>query len=365
LRELEIRLDGLEEWLRLGSIEIEKKKSAISAKYKKPKDAVYVSDHGRLSVNFHIAGEPFPGKHRDDSLSLKESASLTWRPKRSLPLEDLKIEYGLLEDMFILLTDSDYCLDWPIISLTNDRHYKWYFLRHRSKESVAAPKSFECWTNFVQLREEFGSIWLNWKTKREEFGAGFYLYLGTRRGLKLYEEHRFVNLVWGIEAFHRTKHPAPTSNRLSEKIKRIVGQVAAEKDKKWLREKLSHAHEPALGQRIFDAFKILPIELDQGRLSTFCDACAKLRNDISHFGRPQNVTSSSDFINDVAKMNRALATLYHALLLHEIGVDAKILKHWIYEGFRSFSIKHSFVEVGLLDRAVLTRGDKKTNTNGT
>ena len=44
------------------------------------------------------------------------------------------------------------------------------------------------------------------KTKREEFGPGFYLYLGTRRGMALYAEHSFVNLIWGLEAFHRKKN---------------------------------------------------------------------------------------------------------------------------------------------------------------
>ncbi|TYL85802.1 HEPN domain-containing protein [Bradyrhizobium cytisi] len=353
IRELEVQLDGFEDWLRLGSIETVKRNSALSAKYKKPKDAVYAQNDGRLSINYHIAGEPFPGKHRTSVLSLKESASLVWKPKRPSLLEDLKTKYSLLEDLFILLTDSDYCLEWPIVSLNKDRHCKWYFLRHGSKQSAIAPKWHECWTNFVQLRSEFGSIWSNWQKKHGMFGAGFYLYLGTRRGLKLYEEHRFVNLIWGIEAFHRTKHSATISDRLAKKIERVIGQVSAPKDQKWLRERLSHAHEPALAQRMFDAFKTLPIGIEEGRLREFCNICAKLRNDISHFGRPQNVASSASFIDDLDKRSTALATLYHTLLLHEIGVDAKILRHWIYESFRSFPIKHSFVEVGLLDKSVL------------
>jgi ApeA N-terminal domain 1 len=75
--ELEVGLEGFEQWLRLGSIETVREESAISAKYNKPDDAVYVSDSGALSVNFHMAG-PYPGMHRVDTLSLKESASLTW-----------------------------------------------------------------------------------------------------------------------------------------------------------------------------------------------------------------------------------------------------------------------------------------------
>ena len=47
----------------------------------------------------------------------------------------------------------------------------------------------------------FGAIWSRWKAMRDEFGPGFYLYLGLRRGMAMYIEHRFVNLIWGLEAF--------------------------------------------------------------------------------------------------------------------------------------------------------------------
>jgi hypothetical protein len=350
--ELEVALEGFEEWFRLGSIETVADESKLSATYSKPDDAVYASDDGTLSIQFRIDGA-YPGTHRGDKLSLKELPSAVWSPTRASQLEEMQTEYGLLEDLLILLTDSDYCLDWPVVSPTKDIHYKWYFLRHKGRATVAAPEYFECWTNFIQLREQFGSIWASWKQKREEFGAGFYLYLGTRRGLKMYEEHRFVNLVWGIEAFHRVKMPPPDATRLSEKIERIVNQVAGEKDKKWLSSRLRLAHEPSLAQRIFEVLEVLPIDLDQERLREFCDACAKLRNDISHFGRPQNASSSLTFIRELDRRSTSLTTLYHALLLLEIGVDVRIVRYWVCEGVSSFSIKRNFVEAGLLDPAVL------------
>jgi hypothetical protein len=53
------------------------------------------------------------------------------------------------------------------------------------------------------------------------------------------------------------------------------------------------------------------------------------------------------------RKSAALSTLYHALLLHEIGIDATILKRWMYESFSSYPIKVDFVEAGLLDPGVL------------
>jgi hypothetical protein len=51
--------------------------------------------------------------------------------------------------------------------------------------------------------------------------------------------------------------------------------------------------------------------------------------------------------------SEVLATLYQMLLLHEIGIDGKILKWWVFEGFRSYPIKFHFVKAGLLDSSAI------------
>lgn len=58
-------------------------------------------------------------------------------------------------------------------------------------------------------------------------------------------------------------------------------------------------------------------------------------------------------ILDLESKGQALAALYQALLLQEIGVDAEIIKAWMFDGFGSLPIKHHFVKAGLLDKRVL------------
>jgi ApeA N-terminal domain 1 len=252
-----------------------------------------------------------------------------------------------------LLTGSDYSLEWPLVCFQNNSKCRWYFRRLRSNEPLKDIDYHNTITNFVELRDQFGSIWSKWVAKRAELCPGIYLYLGTRRGMPLYEEHRFVNLIWGVEAFHREKTRLWRSDALKEKIDRIVGQVALETDKKWLRERLKHAHEPPLEQRIFEVFKTLPIGLDEGRLRAFSKACAKLRNDISHFGGDRHRESYLEFIRDLDRKSDALSILYHALLLHEVEIDATILSRWINDSFGSYAIKMHFAQAGLLDQNML------------
>jgi len=349
---LEVPLQGFEEWLRLGSIELTRAEDGISASYVRPGDLTYDGDDGSLTIAFDAETDS-SYMQRTHSFTIKESASLRLRLRSARSLSELHMQYGMIEDLLILLTGSDYRLAWPKVSLAESPKYRWFFPRLTSREPAAAPELHDVITNFSELRDQFGSIWSRWKAKREEFGPGFYLYLGTRRGMQLYVEHRFVHLIWGLEAFHRKNSVPEESDALAQKIERIIKQVAAAKDKKWLRGRLKTAHEPALGQRLFEVFAALPIGIDKAKLRKFSDECATLRNQISHFGGAQHGKPYFDFVRDLHSKSSALSTLYHALLLHEIGVDASILKRWTCSSFGSYPIKVNFVEVGLLDPSVL------------
>jgi hypothetical protein len=343
---LEVDLDGFEEWLGLNSIEIDKSEKGVTAEYKKPDDLVYGLDDGSLAVRYDIWGPVF--SHKDNVVSLKEHASVAYEPIAKAPLDKLQVKYGLLEDLFILLTGSEYCLQWPFVKICSDHRSRFYFQRIKSRESTSPPNVHECWTNFYQIRNEFGSVWKRWNDKRKEFGAGFYLYLGTRRGIRLYTEHRFVNLIWGIEALHRKRQPVRQSSALSRKIERIIDQVSSGKDKKWLAHKLTYAYEPSLEDRIFEAFRALPIGIEPPRLRNFAKGCAELRNQISHYGGPR-AGQYSDFLRKLDRISDVLSTLYHTLVLSEIGILPEMLKWYIYQGAQSYSIKRNFIEVGLLE----------------
>jgi hypothetical protein len=274
--------------------------------------------------------------------------------KKPLALKDIIAQYQLFEDLLLLLTGSDHTLDWPWVAAARTAQYRLYFAKLGSKGASPPPKAHECCTNFVQLRERFGDVWSSWKKKREVFGPGFYLYLGTRRGIRLYIENRFANLVFGLEAFSRRKYSPTIAAKLDAKIERIVAQVGLAKDKKWLADVLDRAKEPPLGQRLYMTLREVSLGLEEARLKTFCEVCAKLRNDISHFGgQRKDAMPYNDFILDLESKGQALAALYQALLLHEIGVDTKIIKAWMFDGFGSFPIKYHFVKAGLLDKHVL------------
>jgi hypothetical protein len=355
-KEIIIPLSGFEEWLRLAAIKVTPSKRVVSIKYKRPKDAIYPTADGRLSIHFE-SDVSSSGTVFGTALTLKETASAALRFKKPRAIADLIAQYKLLEDLLLILTGSNHTLDWPWVSVGQFKAYRLYFPKAGNKAAAPPPKAHECVTNFVQLRERFGDIWSDWTKKREVFGPGFYLYLGTRRSVGQYIESRLVNLVFGLEAFHRRKYPPSGATKLDTKIERIVAQIrlAKEGDQKWLADLLERAKDqPPLGQRLYETLSEVPLGLDETRLKSFCETCAKLRHDISHFGgRRHDEMPYNDFILDLDSKSQALAALYQALLHYEIGIDVTIIKAWMFDGFGSFPIKYHFVKGGLLDKSVL------------
>jgi hypothetical protein len=267
------------------------------------------------------------------------------------------MQLRLFENLFIILTNSEYNFLWPTITLNADGNlikFEWYSFRKRSPKSP--PQPHECPTNFIRLKEDFGEIVSMWMKKSERFGPGFYLYFALRRGVEFYPEHRFVNLIWGLEALHRNKYPktAPTKTevKLKAKVLRIVEQVRRAKDRSWLNYQLKTAHEPSLKQRISDVVSDVLLKLKVKNLDTFCERCAELRNQISHFGAQKHGVKYEDFLREVINNSEALSVIYHMVILNEIDVEQSIINDWLYESFDSYRLKGIFVAVGLLEESV-------------
>jgi hypothetical protein len=322
---LRIDLRGFDGWLRLGPIKLDRNGATVTAEHVIPDSRQYDLEDGTVVLDYDIDATHGRGSLLASHLELTTTACISYTPHADLSPNGMQIQFNLIADLLILLTGSEYALAWPEL-LFGEKHepYRYYFVRQSAADEPPAPH--ETVTNFPQLKDTFGRLLSTWRKKRDDFGPGFYLYLGTRRGMKLYEEHRFVNLIWGLESLHRKRHSTrPVRGKLT------------------------------LAQRLVDVFKCLPFDIADQVLHEFCSRCAELRNEISHHGGPRKERDPHEFIMDLGRRNQAISHLYHALLLREIGVDDQILRYWVYSSFNSYGILFSFVEAGLLPPSVLDR----------
>lgn len=344
---LEIDLKGFEEWLGVRSIKLRKLRNGLNAEYRKPKDIFYPTEGGRIFIKFGLlAPTVWKDCRQENQVSFSESTCLQYWSKVLLSLGEMRKKFSLVEEFFMLITNAQISLEWPVLFLGRTQTRCTYYFS-RTKNDAKRLLWTDCWTLFPQLEASLGTLFSEWIEKREVYGPGFYLYLGTKRGVKLYQEHQFVNLVWGLESFHRKKIGTKNSQKLTDKVQRIINQISLAKDKTWLEQRLKSAAEPSLSKRLFEVLSAMPLDLDKNKLENFSERCAEARNDISHFGGQRHPGEYSEFVIKISKLSDALSNLYHLLLLHEIGLDVMILKS-AYKGPRSYEIKASFAEAGLL-----------------
>lgn len=342
-------LTGFENWLCMSSIETTRTKRKLTSSYKNQKTINYVlSDKSNLSIEFEILG-PYFGKSNNHKLNLTEQIQIKYSPNRKSTFKELKKNYSALSNLLLVLTGSDYSIEWPVLTIGKSkghiRRYKAYF--ERSKSSAAPPECHNSWLTFPKVRESFGELFEQWQLKSDELGPGMNLYLGTRRGIELFEEHRFVNLVWGLESLHRTLNKDAPPTKLDAKLQRIIDQVKLTKDKRWLKEKLQHSTEPSLAERLLECVSTLNLNISEASIRAFSIECANKRNDISHFGGQRSPGGYGEFLQKICNLNDALTYIYPAILLKQCGLTDSIIKNIFTAGRMASRIKQTLGNVGL------------------
>ena len=191
--------------------------------------------------------------------------------------------YARVEELLAILIGAYHRLPWPIFT-TKDEFDTWNTI-HFYRNTPARPvNKFSIWVPFTQIKETLGDLFQNWVTRSESFGAGYYLYVSALRNPHQYSKHRFVNLVWGIEALQRKWiGESEASERVVNERKRvaeILELLPEDSDnRKWLREKLANAHELSLRNRILECFRKLPFTFGDGEIEKFAKTCAARRNE--------------------------------------------------------------------------------------
>ncbi|MGC8525178.1 MAG: HEPN domain-containing protein, partial [Acidibrevibacterium sp.] len=145
-------------------------------------------------------------------------------------------------------------------------------------------------------------------------------------------ELKFVSLVWALEAMSRNENEILKDKKLSEKISRILNCARALNagDRRWLKERLDHAREPSLCDRLFHLLRTLPVEFDENGLKKFAKSCADLRNDLSHFvGLNPNKwkhKTYGDLVRELINLTPALDLLCRIKILKIIGVSDDLIQ---------------------------------------
>jgi hypothetical protein len=351
---LRIELKGLKKWLKLDSIHVgysyrDGDKTEFKVSYKNH-EFKYKTDKAEITIDNLILGEPV--FHLSDrptaKLEIWQTNWLVYAPYRENTLSELQNAFVQIEGLFALLLGRYFRLDWPNLVRGREDRERWYKLY-----SVRGPQGDKLswltffWTTFPALHDKFGDLVINWQANLDKYAVSYELYIASLKKPLQHPEHEFVNLVWAIESLHRSwqreagELPSATggNTRLEEILKRFA-DPSDKALKKWLAGKLKYAFEPTLEQRIVEVFSRLPFVINPAQLKSFATRVQNRRNDISHEGGPRPGEDIGSFRIEIGELAEALGYLFHALLLHEIGIAPDML------------VK-AMTESGLAERSIL------------
>jgi hypothetical protein len=359
--ELRIALDGFEDWLKLESIIVSPEyrdddKVQVRVTYKEWKFE-YAVPPGRVSIESVTTGTiPFMPDLARTSAEFRQHFYLVFTPDSPINASHLHYLYSKIEEFLAILIGTYHRLPWPIFT-TKDEFDTWNTVYSYRDAPVRPVNRFSIWITFSKIQKMFGDLFKNWLSGSESFGAGYYLYISGLRNPHQYSEHRFVNLVWAVEALHRKwLAESETSERVISERKRIeeILDLLSKngESQKWLREKLAYAHELSLRKRILECFRKLPFTFGHGEIEKFAKDCANRRNDISHLGGPRENVDYDSFHSEISGLADVLDHLFHALLLHQIGVDARTLGEVMTDSAISWRVKAALEKIGLSMKSI-------------
>lgn len=359
---LRIELEGLEEWLRLQSINVGEEvwrgnKIEFSVSYDRI-EIGYDTPQAKVSIeNLVLGNSPMRLFHGPvASANIRQTNWLVYEPTKQLDLAQFQTCFRRIEEVIALLVGQYFRLDWPKLVAKFGEFDDWFTLYwKRGPQHETVPSIYSMLIDFPSIREDFGTILGRWETGTTKYGAGYDLYMASMQQPLPYPEHQFVNLVWAIESLHRSwQRDAEESSKIKQRKQRIrdvLSRFSEQSDKKlreWLEGKLKYAYEPTLENRIVESFQRLPLAIDPLKLKAFAERCARRRNDISHEGgrRPDEDTES--FHAELHELAEALRYLFHALLLHDVGVSRDlVLKALTQSGIGSMNIVPALRAVGI------------------
>jgi hypothetical protein len=325
-RALTFDLSGFEEWFFIGRPNVSLSPRGIVIRQREKPDLRFRGAAGTLVLERRGHIEQV-GRGGSDRTTVTERARLIFRPVRAMDTTSAVNTYAAVQDLFILLTDSEFPMATPQVKLHRGQTANFYFGRSNQTETDA--DLHRGVAHFPAIETSFGSIFFSWLEIRGKIGAGTYLYLATRRGLDIYEEHRFLNLMTGLEAFHRNLVGDGDKTEYLQKVERILSQLDPGKDRRWLSKRLTNLGGPSLEKRVVALLGDVPAPLEQKVLKAFLILCARVRNQIAHEGRSADADASGQPLNWLASRSAILSRLYHAKLLLEIGLPRAMVERWL------------------------------------
>lgn len=202
------------------------------------------------------------------------------------------------------------------------------------------------------LEDDFGSVIESYINLYDKYLGGFYLFPSSLiKGL--FVEHKFSNLVCGLESLH-TNYFGKNYNVNEEKIKHIQQELKNIsslncRDRKRIIHSIKYSMSPNLQSRLYDFFKCIYDNYNEEKLNELLNEIVNIRNKIMHYGGPQNIGDAYS-VQRIALLNLSLAPIYICSVLWIIGIKKELIKNIFLNSPALFEGRVLLEQYGVLKR---------------
>lgn len=179
--------------------------------------------------------------------------------------------------------------------------------------------------SYSDIHDQFQQVISKWYKLEDTLGDVLNLYFATIFVPGLYLHQTFLFLAQALEVYHRTspnfENQVQPKADFKARKKRIIEKVPAEKD--WLNEKLGHANEKTLAQRLDELIASHQNTVDRfiDDTKAFSTLIRHTRNHYTHYGTSEEsmdkVASGVGFIGLADKMR----TLLEICIFSDLGIS--------------------------------------------
>jgi hypothetical protein len=191
--------------------------------------------------------------------------------------------------------------------------------------------------SFSEIADHIGDVMTRWYDIYSQIDSSLNLYFGTLFYPTLFSNHHFLFLAQALEVYHRGNPGfvgyVEESDKFRKRVRRICDAVPDEAE--WLKERLGHANEKSLGQRLEELLARHQAYASQfiDDVKAFAGTVRATRNHYTHYSTKRNDLHKVAKDGELARVTYQLKTLLEICVFGDLGIEGKPIDR-IISGFR-------------------------------
>lgn len=347
--ELYAELDHLDEWLDINGsrVQFSEDFKNINLEYTKPEEIKYqIDDQFTCSFvfshslpiggrEFNLEPKSFFKLNSNKACSFEKFTSTLWKFQTLLSFFTLsKVRIKAL---------SLYS-EWEKQVTTDNKsvHHAIEIYYPQAVTSFDEADKHDYLLDYGDLEILFGVILQKWFVIEQDFNPIIQILYNHLGKLTQFNETVFLNIVQGVEAYHRRYIQNTQQLRQANKewLSDIFKEVSSKDHIKWLTEKLAFSYEPSLKMRLTELFKVASDELflnhTQEEITKIIRKIVDTRNYYTHYGAELERKKSNS--GEMVMFSKILRNILIVNILKSLNITDELMKIAIKDKMK-FSFK--------------------------